>query len=384
MSERKGRRGVLAVSAVVVLAAAAGAITLFLREHNAQARQVERLRKDVAAGPMVRVAQVKVASADRQVALPAEVRAEQRATLYAKVSGYVREVRVDKGDRVKEGQILAVLESPDLDQQVASAEAELIFRRQQLQRIERLAPSGRVSQQDREQAQESLKVADATLARAKVQRGYEIIRAPFAGTITARYADAGALLPAATGSTTAAQPIVDVAQVDRLRVALNLAQDDAARVRVGDKVMLEIAPEQPPLEARISRLAQALDPRTRTMLCEIDLPHPPQGLYPGAFVSATISLHGQPRPLVPSDALLSKGGQLFVALVQSDRVRFQPVRLGLDDGAHVEVLEGLRGGEMVALNLGTDVADGSPVRIAREENADAARGGNAPRGRDTR
>jgi multidrug efflux pump subunit AcrA (membrane-fusion protein) len=99
------------------------------------------------------------------------------------------------------------------------------------------------------------------------------------------------------------------------------------------------------------------------MLCEIDLVHPPAGLYPGAFVSASISLHGTPRPLIPTDALIGKGGQLFVPMVTDSKVHFTAVRLGVDDGQNVEVLEGLRGGEWVALNLATDVPDGAPVRV---------------------
>jgi RND family efflux transporter MFP subunit len=351
---------------VAVFAAAAGAATLFLREHGAQARQVEKLQKDLSQGPVVRVATVQFAAADRVVSLPAEVRADQHATLYAKVSGYVKEVRVDKGDRVRKGDVLAVLESPDLDEQVASAQAELTFRRQQHSRVLRLAPSGRVSQQDREQAEEAVKVAESALARARVQKSYQVLRAPFEGTITARYADPGALLPAATGSTTAAQPLLEIAQLDRLRVALQLGQDDAARVRTGDKVTLQLAADDPPLVAFVSRLSHSLDPRTRTMLCEIDVPRPPAGLYPGAFVNTSIALHGSPRALVPTDALVGKAGQLYVPTVQDGHVHFKRVRLGLDDGANVEVLEGLQSGEVVALNLGTDVADGAPVRtVAR-------------------
>ena len=367
MPEPSRRTRLVAASSIAaVIAAAAGTVALFARERSAQARQSEALRKELSQGPLVQVARVALAPADRVVSLPAEVRAEQHATLYAKVSGYVKEVRVDKGERVRKGQVLAVLESPDLDQQVTSAEAELTFRKQQLERTLRLAPSGRVSVQDREAAEEAVKVARAALARARVQQGYEILRAPFDGTVTARYADPGALLPAATGSTSAAQPLVDVAELDRLRLALQLAQDDAARVRPGDGVRLAISPDLPTFEAHVSRIAQALDPRTRTMLCEIDLPHPPPGLYPGGFVQTTIALHGQPRPLLPSEALLGRGGQLFVALVEDDKVHFQRVRLGVDDGSTVEVLDGLRGGEWVALNLGAEVADGAPVRVKEE------------------
>src|SRR3954469_11186548 len=368
--EKKSRL-VAASSIVAVIAAAAGTVALFARERTAQARQSEALQKELAEGPMVQAVRVPLASAERVVSLPAEVRAEQRATLYAKVSGYVKEVLVDKGERVRKGQVLAVLESPDQDQQVASAHAGLTFRKQQLQRTLRLSPSGRVSVQDREAAEEAVKVARAALTRAEVQKGYEILRAPFDGTITARYADPGALLPAATGGTAAAQPLLEVAQLDRLRVLLHLGQDDAARVRVGDAVQLQAAPDQPPFPARISRISQTLDPRTRTMQCDIDLPEPPPGLYPGAFVQTRLPLHGAPRPLIPAEALIGQGGQLFAALVEDGKVHFQRLKLGVDDGASVEVLDGLRGGELVALNLGPEVADGAPVRVQQEARPQA-------------
>ena len=360
--EPVGRAGLVRTTSVVlVVAAAAATAVLFLREHRANARQVEQIQRELERGPVVRVARVKLAPAERVVSLPAEVRADRRAVLYAKVSGYVKKVLVDRGDRVKEGQQLAVLESPDLDQQVAAAEAEVTLRRQQLQRALRLVGRS-VSQNEREQAEEAVKVAEAALVRARVMKGYEVLRAPFDGTVTARYADPGALLPAATGSTSSAQPMVEIAQLDKLRIALQLGQEDAARVRVGDPVTLQPDAGAPPLTARISRLSQSLDLRTRTMLCEIDLTNPPPGLYPGAFVQTSITLRGSPRPLIPTDALISQAGKMFVATVQDARVKFQPVKLGSDDGTTVEVLDGLHGGEYIALNLGTDVADGSPVR----------------------
>lgn len=359
---RPSGKVVAATSLVLVLAAAAGTATLFLRQRTALARQSDELHKEVEQGPVVRVATVKLEPANRIVALPAEVRAERHATLYAKVSGYVRRVLVERGDKVKQGQVLAEIEAPDLAEQVASAQAELGLRQKQLLRAHKLAGTGFVSQQERDSAEEAVKVSEAALARARSQQGYLILRAPFDGTVTGRFADPGALLPAATGSTSSAQPLLELAQLSRLRVALQLGQDDAARVRVGDPVSLQIEPARPPLSLRVSRLSQSLDPRTRTMLCEIDVVNPPEGLYPGSFVQASITLQGPPKPLVPSDALVEQNGQLFVPTVQDGHVHFQRVRLGMDDGASIEVLEGLRGGELIALNLGTDVPDGAAIR----------------------
>src|SRR5204862_1203378 len=177
--ETPNRSRLIAASSIAaVIAAGAGTVALFARERSAQARQEEALKKELEQGPVVRVARVAVAPADRVVSLPAEVRAEQHATLYAKVSGYVSKVLVERGDKVRKGQELAVLESPDLAAQVASAQAELTFRRQQLARVERLASSGRVSVQDHEAAVEGVQVARAALARAEIQKAYQVLRAP--------------------------------------------------------------------------------------------------------------------------------------------------------------------------------------------------------------
>src|SRR3954470_6549972 len=155
---RPRRALVATTSLVVVLVVLAGVAALFLRERNANARQVELLKQRAEQGPVVRVAPVKLGPAERVVTLPAEVRAEQKATLYAKVSGYVKTMRVDKGTKVQRGEELAVLESPDLDELVAAAESELRLRTQQLRRSETLAKTGFVSQQEREQLQEAVKV----------------------------------------------------------------------------------------------------------------------------------------------------------------------------------------------------------------------------------
>lgn len=355
-------RKLFALCLTAVLLAVIGVLVMFGRQKSALAHESAALQQELGQGPLVRVAQVKVGASNRLVALPAEVRAERKVTLYAKVSGYVKEIRVDKGDRVTRGQELAVLESPDLDQLVAAAQAELTLRKQAQRRTELLAGSGRVSQQERETAQEAVTVAETGLARARSQKEYQVLRAPFDGTVTARFADPGMLMPAATGSTTSAQPLLEVAQLDRLRVALSLGQEDAARVRVGDAVSLEMLQDEPALQARVSRISHSLDPKTRTMLCEIDLLKPPEGLYPGAFVRASMALHGPSRPSIPAEAVIAQGGNLLVALVQDAHVHFQRVKLGADDGSTIEVLDGLKGGETVALNLNPDVADGAIVR----------------------
>lgn len=346
---------------VVVLAAIA-VIALTLRQRGAEAHETEARKAAIAEGPFVRVARVAVTKSARTVTLPAEVRAFQHATLYAKVSGYLKTIAADKGDRVRKDQVLATLEAPDVEQQVLAAQADLELRRQIVRRDRGLVAPAIISQQELEQAVAQEKVAEAALARAKAQREYQVLRAPFDGVVTARYADLGALLPAATSSTQAAQPLMEIADLDRLRISLQLGQDDAALVRVGDPVRLQIEASHEPVEARVTRLAQSLDPRTRTMLAEIDLQPAPPGLYPGAFVDVALTLRAEPRPQVPAEAVLVQNGNPMVALIDGRTVHFVRIRTGVDDGRNVEVLSGLKGGELVALNLATDASEGSAVQ----------------------
>ena len=215
----------------------------------------------VAAGTLVRTAKVGMTPPSRTVLVTSEVRANQHATLFAKVSGYLRDIRVDKGDRVRKGGLLATLESPETDQAVVSARADLALRKQVVERDRALRGKGFVSQTDLDTAEANLKVAVSNLERTSALKSYEELRAPFNGTVTARFADPGALL-------TAAQPLVEFADVDHLRVAVQLGQDDAALVHPGDPVTLELSSGTFP--AKVSRISSAIDSKTRTMLAEID------------------------------------------------------------------------------------------------------------------
>ena len=354
----------------LVLASVAGVLVMMGRQREAQAHEAEARKAVVSLGPFVRVVRVNVTQATRVVSLPAEVRAAQRAQLYAKVSGYVQRVLIDKGDRVKKGQLLAEVESPDNDQQALAAKADLELKRSVLSRVEKLLPNGAVSQADVDNARSQLKVAESAVARAGALQGYEKLRAPFDGVVTARFVDPGALLPAATSSTTSAQPLLELASGDKLRINLQLGQEDAALVRKGDVVTIDL-PGGTQLEAKVSRLSQALDPRTRTMLAEIDLGKSPDNLYPGAYVQVALVLRGTPRPLVPAEALITRGGALVVpTVIDANKVHLVQVRAGIDDGRNVEIVSGLKGGELVALNLGADAVEGGTVQPLPDKAAE--------------
>jgi RND family efflux transporter MFP subunit len=356
-----GRRlAVLSVASVLV--AALAVLGLVARRGGAEAREADLRQKLAAEGVPVRTATVEMGSPTRPVAATGEVHAFRQATLYAKVSGYVTSMRVDKGDRVRQGEVLALLEAPAVEQQVASARADLILKEQEARRVEALEPSHVVSEQDVEQAVSARRVAEAALERARALLSYATLRAPFTGRVTARYVDEGALVAAATGSTSSVQPILDVAEMDRVRVFAYLPQDDALEVREGDEAELSL-PHGEVLRAPVARLARSLDPRTRTMLVEIDVPNDPPAVYPGQFVPVRILVHRPPHPAIPTAALVFRGDSPQVALVEGHRVHFVPVVLGHDDGPRVEVLRGLAGGELLALDA-SSLSEGAPVQAS--------------------
>ncbi len=366
-----GNRWVFPAAVVAIAVAAAGLGLLYARKHGAEARELRERVNAAEAGTPIRAATVEMARPTRAVSLTGEVRAFRQATLYAKVSGYVTRMRVDKGDRVREGQVLAVLESPDAAEQVASAEAALALRQQEARRARTLAPSHVVSDQEVEQAETALRVAETGLARARVTQSYATIRAPFSGRVTARYVDEGALVAAATGSTSSVQPLLEVADMDQVRVSAYLPQEDALAAREGDDAVLRLDRGEE-IQARVSRISRSLDPRTRTMLAEIVVPNDPPRMYPGQFVQVRLEVARPSRPSVPPLALVFRGDSQAVAVIEANRVHFVPVVTGEQDGTRVEIVRGLKGGERVALDP-SRLSDGAAVQVAEGAATSASR-----------
>ncbi len=366
-------RALTLLSLGLVVVVVLGVIFLTWRRQSHEASELKSRNLALAKGNAVQVAQVAVAPSDQTLTLPAEVRGWAQVTLYAKVAGYVRDIPVDKGTRVQKGDLLARLESPETDQAVVGARADLSLKRQLLQRTTALRPDGVVSQQDLDNATAGVRVGEATLQQDLAQQAYEVIRAPFSGVVTARYVDVGALVPAGTSSTQSIQPVVDLADVDTLRVQVYVGQSDASRLALGDPVTLTSDSDPShPIQAAVSRMSMGLDPRTRTMLCEADVDNRPPRLFPGQFVKATLKLRGARTPLVPGEALTWRGDKLFVALVQDGQVRLQQVLTGDDSGRVVQVLSGLQGGETVILNPSPELSNGDRVQVAEKPPAPAS------------
>jgi membrane fusion protein, multidrug efflux system len=332
----------------------------------------QRARADAqSAGPRVAVVTVGASPHDRVITLLGEARPFVSATLYAKVSGYLRDIYVDKGDRVPVNQVLAIIDSPELDSQYRAAVADAKDKRLDAERAKTLAKKDMISQQEADKAEADAEVAEENGATLATQKSYEVLRAPFAGTVVARYADPGALVQNATGSQTSALPVVTVAQTDRLRVYVYPDQRDARSIHVGDPVEITL-PERPEihLRAAVSRLSGELDTKTRTMLTEIDFDNASNAILPGSFVQVNLRVRaaGSGGVEIPSEALVMRGEKPFVAIVTADnRIVHRPVAIGVDEGPTVRIVSGLVKGERIALNVGDNLTDGSHIQPAPVE-----------------
>lgn len=363
MTPRRSPALLYVLGLALVAAAGVFAVRFVRTRHDAEAAEASVRQHDLAGGTRVLVTRVASLPAGRTLMLPAEVHAWRQATLYAKVSGYVKRMSVDKGDRVKEGQLLATLESPETDQAMLSAKAALMTKKLVADRYKELTPKGVISQQELDTASGDLAVAKAELARTAALEAYEAIRAPFDGIVTARFVDQGALLPAATGSTSSAQPVVEVTDMTRVRIYAYLGQGDAPFVKEGTAAKLESdAHPGQALDATVTRITRELDEKTRTMLTEIDVENKDTWVYPGLYLRVTMKLDTPPALTIPADAVFLRDGKPIVVVVDGGKARFTPIETGDDDGRIVRVLSGLSEGQVIALHVGDEVSDGSPVQ----------------------
>jgi membrane fusion protein, multidrug efflux system len=349
---------------ICLVVVAVGAVVLLYRNRRSTEAEAIAARKHaVSLGPTVLVKKVLAGGGSRHVTLPGEARPFLSTTVYAKIPGFLKDIRTDKGKRVNKGDVLAVVWSPESDQDVRAAETDLDLRKQLATRAESLAQVGVMSRQDREVADAQLRTSMAALRRTRDIQRYQVITAPFSGLVTARYADPGALIPAATGSTQAAQPIVDLADTDTLRITVYLGQDAAPSIHVGDKASIWTDSEPSRrLPAKISLASGQLEPRTRTMLTEIWFDNRTVGILPGTFVHVELDVTERPIPTVPNAAIIVRAGHLRAAVVEGHKIHLVPIEVGASDGNRTQVTSGLEPGELVANDLPAELGDGAVIQ----------------------
>ncbi len=318
----------------------------------------------------------------RTLRIPASVQALQEATLYARAAGYLSRIDVDRGDRVRAGQILATISAPEMTRekdvaaaQLRQSEAELRLQRITLDRLRavRATEAGAVTQQQIDEAQARLEVAEASvtrleaeLARVEALTGYATIRSPFDGIVTDRFVDVGAMIPISTTSTQS--PIVTVMNMDMVRAFVDVPEPDVVSVTRATPARLTVAAiAGREFEGTVTRYSTALDPKTRTMRAEIDFPNRDHALRPGMFGAATLVLERREGALtLPAAALLTEKDAAYVYTVQDGAARKAPVTTGLNDGIVVEILSGLAGTEPVIVSGKGIVTDGTRVHVGSQ------------------
>jgi RND family efflux transporter MFP subunit len=350
---------------------------------------------------VVNVQRVKRADTMTSLVLPGNIQAVTEAPVLARASGYIKRRYADIGDRVAEGQVLAEIEAPELIQQIRQAKATVDqanstvqqaeaalqqgrsnenLARVTAQRWENLSKKGVVSRQENDTyqaqwaaqqsnvqalekavaaARNNVSAVEANVARLNDLLAYQTVRAPFAGVITLRNVDAGVLVN--EGSTL----LFRIAQTDRLRTYLNVPQADAGSVRVGQQATLVI-PDLPGhgFPGAVTRTANALDPATRTLLVEVQVPNPAALLMPGMYAQVSLSIpRNNPPLLIPGDTLVIRSDGPQVAVVApGGRVHFARIQLGRDFGDRLEVLSGLEEGQQVVVNPSDAIREGAQVK----------------------
>jgi RND family efflux transporter MFP subunit len=319
----------------------------------------------------VHVAPVQRGEIVRSVTLPGTIRAYQEATLYAKVAGYLNTITVDKGDSVPAGALLATLEIPELNADLARdtaamKEAELDAGR--LRDARTKAPN-LVTPQAVDESRAKAAMATATVERDRTLLGYTRITAPFAGIISHRWADAGAFIPAATsGSTPQSSALVTLTDISRVRVQVPVPESEVRFVSDGATASFSVE-GLPGREFRgqVTRYSHVVDDATKTMLTEIEVANGDGALKPGMYASVRLAVeHKADALLVPLDSLLQEKAKASVFTVVDGKARKTPVKLGFVDATRAEVLEGLDASASVILLAKQPMDDNQPVVVSTE------------------
>jgi len=398
-------RSLMARTPVFALAGLALFISSCSRNQKVEARAEKA--SDV---PTVAVAKATVESMSRQLVLTAEFKPFQEVDLMAKVAGYVKNINVDVGDRVQQGQLLAVLEIPEMADDLARgraaverAQAEVARAKDEQQRAEsahqiahlsytRLSDvakqkAGLVAQQEVDDvhskdlvaeaqisaaksslaaAEEQVHVNAAELKRIQTMLDYTRVTAPFAGVITKRYADTGSMLQAGTSSSTQAMPLVRLSENSSLRLIVPVPESAVPTVHIGQTVAVRVPTLDRSFPGRVARFSEKVSAATRTMDTEVDVANPTLVLIPGMYAEVDLTLDSHPRALVVPVQAVDVGaddasGQL--AVVNSEkRIEIRSVKLGLQTASGAEILSGLRAGDLVVVGSRSGLKAGQEVQ----------------------
>jgi RND family efflux transporter MFP subunit len=353
---------------------ACGCLALLMVTIGCGDREAEPAKQT--APPTVVVSQPVRGDMVRAITLPGDLAGLNEAALYAKVTGYLKRIDVDKGDWVKQGQVLAVIEVPELEQKLKRERANLEVRRVTYERLQHVWNTDKrlVAREDVDIAQGRFQQAQAAVEELEAMVGYTRIVAPFEGVVTARYVDPGALIQESgrtgtlgTGDQVASHaglaPVVSVAAINTLRVYVYVPEAEASLIRQGMPATLRLR-EFPGREfaGTVKRFATSLDLSTRTMLTEVDIANPHHELYPGMYADVTVELERHHDALqVPASAVGTERDEQFVYVVKDAQLVKLPVTTGISDAENTEIVSGLTGAEQVVTHISPALTEGGRV-----------------------
>ncbi|MGD0462686.1 MAG: efflux RND transporter periplasmic adaptor subunit [Tepidisphaeraceae bacterium] len=397
----------IAIAAAVIFAAVFVVCYAHLRSHDQELAAEAQQAAD--RPPIVVVARPKPTGAVEDLVLPGNASPMQETALYARVNGFLKRWLVDIGAHVEAGQLLAEIDAPDVDAQLNEARAAVDqakanavsaqtndeLAQATYVRYKGLIPSGGVTQEDldtkqsaaaqaaaaKDAANAAVKSAQATVQRLEAEQGFEKIVAPFAGIITARNYDVGALISPA--DTAPGHELFRIAETDKLRIWVYVPQSYVTLIRPEQPVAFQ-APSNYPgrkFTGIVARTAGALDPATRTLRTELDFDNADGRLWAGMYGQVLFNIHREkPVLTVPTSALVFNAQGTQVAIVDQDVVHFRKITVGRDMGTEIEVATGLTGDEQIVSNPGERLVEGSQVQLAAGDGASAIAGGDASAG----
>ena len=373
-ARRKGYLLAAVLGFIFVVIAVVG-ISMRLSESRALAKETEEI-----AVPTVDVVHPSAEPAQSELQLPSTLQAYIEAPIYARTTGYLRRWYKDIGSKVNKGELLADIETPEVDQELMQARAardqaaaQLKLAQSSAKRWENLQKMDAVSQQETDersssyiQGEANLNAADANVRRLEQLESFKHIYAPFSGVITTRNTDVGSLVNAGNGGPT--QQLFVIAQIDPIRVYVNVPEVDSPSIHKGVKVDIEVpALVGQHFTGSVVRTADAIDPATRTLNTEIDVPNPKGLLLPGSYAQVHLALKEQVQRLtVPSNALLFRAEGPRAAVVGAgSKVQLRPVAIGRDFGNTVEIISGLESSDAVVVSPSDSLENGQVVRVAQ-------------------
>jgi RND family efflux transporter MFP subunit len=386
-------------AAAVAIALAAGFLLMYLIKWHREHVLARDTRADGASLPAVDVVAVHGGAAAGSLTLPGETAAWYESMIYARVSGYVGKWYVDIGDHVQAGQLLASIETPETDAELAAAKAKLSVAQAQVKVREadatfatstyerwRDSPKGVVSEQEREDKKAGNAGAEAQLQAARAQvaldqadvdhyaalEQFKRVTAPYAGTITERHIDIGNLVTAGSGASTTS--LYRMEQDDPVRVFVDVPQNAAADLmKIGVPARISIpGSADAPIDATVTRTSDAVDPKARTFRAELDVPNRDHRLVSGLYVQVEFQLPNAGMMQIPASALVFQADGPKVAVVGNDgTVHFHAITIARDDGNTVELGSGVSNGDRLVLNISNQIIDGDRVRIASDASVPA-------------